>query len=209
MKKTLILVALAGGAALAIPALAQTEAPASPEAPQVETPAPGAGMGAGMGMGQGMMGDGMGPMGGRGGMFGMLDFATLDADGDGRVTTEELQAFRTSQVEGVDADGNGLVSQAELEAHMSARMAERIGTMAAERIASQDANGDGQLSVEELMMPPMPARMFERLDADGDGAVSQAEFDAAREQMQDRGGRGDGPGRGEGRGHGGRWWNRG
>jgi hypothetical protein len=112
-------------------------------------------------------------------------------------------------VSGIDADKDGKISAAELEAHMSARMAERVKAMAEARIAAQDLDDDGALGLEELMAPPMPARMFDRADADGDGAVSADEFEAAQARMQalhegfGRGGRGHGDRDGYGRrGHG-------
>jgi hypothetical protein len=120
-----------------------------------------------------------GPMDGpMGGPMGMMMFETLDADGNGLISRDELIA-----------------------AHV--RMAtERAARMADRRLAAQDANGDGQLSAAELAAPPMPPkRLFERADTDGDGAISEAEFEAAMERMGDRIGKG---GRGGRHGHG--WW---
>ena len=131
-----------------------------------------------------MPGMGPGPMGGP------FDFATVDADKDGKVTEEELKAFRAAEIAGMDADGNGLVSEAELTAHMTARMQARVAGMAKARIEARDSDGDGSLSVAEFAAPPMPTRMFDRIDADGDGAVTEAEIDAARERFaENRGGR--------------------
>lgn len=144
-------------------------------------------------------------MGGPGPMF---DFATIDTDKDGKVTKEEMMAFRQSRVAGTDADGDGFITAEELAAHMKAQMDARIDERAKARVAAQDANGDGKLSAEELVAPPMPTRMFDMMDADGDGAISQEELTKAHEMMRDRmGGKRDGRGDGHGmRHHGGKGW---
>lgn len=154
---------------------------------------------------------GMDGMGGPGPMF---DFATIDANKDGKVTKDELMAFRQSRVAGTDANGDGFITAEELAAHMKAEMGARIDERAKARVAAQDANGDGKLSAEELIAPPMPTRIFDRMDADGDGAISQDELAKAHEMMRGRmGGRGEGGGEGRGDGHrmghhGGKgWWN--
>jgi hypothetical protein len=143
--------------------------------------------------------------GGRGGPAG-FDFAAVDADGDGKITPAEMQAFRQAEIAGLDADGNGLISAEEMVAKQMVRMQARAEEMAKARIEAQDSNGDGQLSAAEMAMPGMPTGMFERLDTDKDGAISTAELDAAREKMGDRRGQGHGKGDGEHRGRGGRGW---
>ena len=145
--------------------------------------------------GGGMMGDGMfsGQMAG-------FDFAKADADGDGKVTRDELAAYRQSRVGGADTDGDGMISVEELTSAMTAQMQARIEQRAKARVEAQDVNGDGKLSVEELIVPPTNGRIFDRLDADGDGAVSADELAAGREamgQMHNRKG-----GQGHMRGHG-------
>lgn len=156
------------------------------------------------------MGMGMGPGAG-------FDFAALDTDGDGRITEAEFRAHRAAMAASLDANGDNLISAEELAAQMTARMQERIEAMAKARVAAQDLDGDGLLSAAELAMPEGPGRLFAMVDADGDGAVTQTEIDAAKERMHDRRGR---PGRGDddrpmrhgegrgghGHGHGGGWF---
>lgn len=139
----------------------------------------------------GMMGFGM--MGGAGdGPGAAFDFAKVDANGDGKITSEELAAWRQAGVAGIDADGDHLISAEELTAKMMAEAQARIEARAKDRVAAQDANGDGKLSVEELIAPRIGTRLFERADADGDGAVSEAEVQAMHERMAAmRGQRGD------------------
>lgn len=167
---------------------------------------------------QGMMDDdqGMGMMGeGRStGAFGVpkFDFAGADANSDGKVTKDELAAFRQTMMSGVDADGDGLISTEELAAHMKARMDARIDERARARVESQDLDGDGKLSATELLTPALPDRMFARLDTDGDGAISQDELTEAQSRMQERmrdgHGKRDGHGMrgGDGQGRDGRGW---
>jgi hypothetical protein len=130
---------------------------------------------------------------------GMFDFAAMDADKDGKVTQAEITVFRTAEIAGLDADKNGLISEAEFTAQISKRMQDQAGALAKARIAAQDVDGDGQMSVEELAARPVPAGLMAKIDTDGDAAISQAEFDAAKEKMRarmdDRGGDGHGWGK--------------
>lgn len=85
---------------------------------------------------------------------GAVDFSTLDVSGDGLLTVED---FETRQ---------------------------------AERFAEMDANSDGSVDAEEFaafagaQAGERAAKMFERLDADGDGVVSR---DALEARGGDRG----------------------
>lgn len=138
-------------------------------------------------------------MGGMGPMGGALDFAAIDADGDGKITQAEITAYRAAQTAGIDTDGDGLISAEELAAMHIRAATERANAHAARMIEQLDTDGDGKLSAAELVSRPMaggmPARMFERLDTDKDGAISEAELAAAKERMGERRGdnRGDKP----------------
>jgi len=80
-----------------------------------------------------------------------------------------------------DADGDRRLSQAEF-------VGQRV-----ERLAAIDADRDGSVTVEERRTAMQSRRAtradarFERLDANDDGAVSRAEFDAVREARSNRG----------------------
>ncbi|MEJ6399472.1 calcium-binding protein [Yoonia sp. 208BN28-4] len=113
------------------------------------------------------------------------DFATLDTNGDGTLTLEELQSqgrFATA-----DANDDGVLSQDELTAAAQGRAA-----MAVERMLSRlDENGDGAISQDELPdRGDRAERMFSRVDANDDGAISAEEFEEMRAH------RGEGRGRG-------------
>ncbi|MFB9150724.1 EF-hand domain-containing protein [Roseovarius ramblicola] len=106
------------------------------------------GMGQGMGMHHGMQGDGPMDMAER--------FGEADADGDGKVSRDEMVTRMTERATG--------------------RIEARVDRM----IAYHDGDGDGMLTLEEMRAGPA-GRMFDRLDADGNGAVSREEFARMRE----------------------------
>jgi hypothetical protein len=146
--------------------------------------------------GKGNMG-GMGMAGGS--PLAQISFADLDTNGDGQLTLEELTAQPANHFASADTDGDGGLSADEMTEMMMARMKDRIATMAAQMIERIDANKDGQIQADE--MKPMGAdgagleRMFAIMDINGDGAVSQEEFDLVTQRlgkMQERmGPRGD------------------
>ncbi|MDD9729799.1 EF-hand domain-containing protein [Mameliella sp. AT18] len=114
-------------------------------------------------------------------------FAEIDADGDGKVTKEEIEAFKTARFEATDTDGDGKLSREEIAAARDARRVARMQTMV-ERL---DQDGDGLLSADELAAGPArraPQDMFDRLDADDDGALTLEEIEKARGAFQ-RGGK--------------------
>lgn len=146
------------------------------------------------------MGGGMGPMP-------AFDFTALDGDKDGKVTQVEIDAARAARVAEVDGNKDGLLSGDELAAMHLKVMTDRANTMAAEMVTKLDTDGDKLLSAAEMAARPGPEKMFAMVDTDGDGAITQAEADAAKEKMQDRGGRHGKGGHGKGHhGKGGGFW---
>lgn len=99
-------------------------------------------------------------------------FATLDADGDGEVTSTELSAVFGSEdsdsvtalMSSMDSDESGSISQSELSDSI-------------ESVLSQLRE---QASAQGMPPPPPPAEEeFAAMDADGDGSISVDELSSA------------------------------
>lgn len=98
-------------------------------------------------------------------------FHRLDANSDGVIdATEAAAAPGGIDVMLADADGDGGVTIDELRDYLAIQALQR----AFDRV---DANGDGVLDAAEIAASQNPARIL-AADADGDGQVTQAEFDA-------------------------------
>ncbi len=108
-------------------------------------------------------------------------FERMDTDGDGVITVAEVTARKTAQFAKVDTNADGLLDATERDAmrgddHHRARRTGGMGHGPRGDAAPLDADGDGKLSlVEFTSVTPL----LDRADADDDGAVSRAEFDAA------------------------------
>ncbi|WP_375286429.1 hypothetical protein [Sphingomonas sp.] len=108
-------------------------------------------------------------------------FAAADADRDGAVSRAEFVRYRDANFGRLDRNGDGVVSPADfprlasLRPEAFARLTEALG--------GADRNGDGAISRTELAQAP-PV-MFDRTDANRDGRVTQAEYDAGRARMRD------------------------
>ena len=92
----------------------------------------------------GMVGHGFAGPGGMGHMQG-----AFDADNDGTVTPDELRAGLLEALSTYDADGNGMLSLDEFETMHTAHIRE----MTVDRFQVLDADGDGQVTAEEMAAP--------------------------------------------------------
>lgn len=120
-----------------------------------------------------------GPRGGRRGHGGGHMLTRADANSDGNISRDEFLARPTAMFERLDANDDGVIAASERP-----QRRERPEGQRRERV-NPDANNDGQLSRAEYAA--MGGSMFDRLDANDDGRVTQEEAAAARPQR--RGGR--------------------
>lgn len=127
-------------------------------------------------------------------------FSDVDANADGGVTLQEIQAAMEARKDArfaqTDTNGDGALSAEEMIAMADTNRQERMASRIAEHIERADTNGDGMLQADEVAAQgegrraPNPERMFERLDDNDDGTLSEAEFAKMGEGRRDRGDRG-------------------
>lgn len=110
------------------------------------------------------------------------DFRTLDRDGDGRVTLDEVLRYAKGQsaavkpfrIADVDKDGDGKLTQEELRAAGITGF-EGMGVISARDL---DISGDGYVSRQDLdeFFARRHREAFARADADRDGSLRESEF---------------------------------
>lgn len=93
-------------------------------------------------------------------------FDAADANSDGAVTKEEIDAYRAAQIAQVDTSGEGALSIEEFDTLYRAFTRSRM----VDAFQELDADGNGQIAPEEL--DTHIARLVERLDRDGDGTLT-------------------------------------
>lgn len=108
------------------------------------------------------------------------DWFAADTNGDGVVTRAEFLNHRDTSFAKLDRNRDGVVSPADFP-RLANRNPEALARLTA-AMNGADGNGDGAISRSELAQSP-PV-MFDRADADHDGRVTKAEYDAARARMQ-------------------------
>jgi collagen type III alpha len=165
-----------------------------------ELPRPAMGPPTGEPRGRGFGGRGQGGPPPRGGAGAFMErMQGMDKNEDGKITKDELPERMQNMFSRLDTDGDGSLDKKELES-MATRMRGRgqpAGPGAGQgggrpragaegglmqRFTSMDKDGDGKLSKEE--MPERMQAMFDRLDANSDGAVDKEEFGAMAERLR-------------------------
>jgi Ca2+-binding EF-hand superfamily protein len=110
-----------------------------------------------------------------------VSYDRADTDDDGRLSRDEYRAAREEQFDRFDRNGDGVVSSTDF-----ARMSTYRNSLAKidRALATVDTNGDGVISREEVHTAGTP--LFDRVDADGDGYLTEAEMAALRELLAQR-----------------------
>lgn len=99
-----------------------------------------------------------------------FDPASLDADGDGVISTSELDAHADLLFDRTDRDGNGSLSAEELGA---------LHAMMPPGTAPQQAPGHGAVPVDRQAFREGVRAHAARMDADHDGRLTVSELGAA------------------------------
>ncbi|GGE84000.1 hypothetical protein GCM10011317_46540 [Niveispirillum cyanobacteriorum] len=102
--------------------------------------------------------------------------AEADANGDGKITWQEMVDMRAGVFERLDRDGDGFASSDDSPGMGPGK---RLFSDAFGKVKSADANGDGRISKDEMLNGPAP--LFEKGDTDGDKVLSAAELAALRQ----------------------------
>lgn len=115
-------------------------------------------------------------------------FWLLDRDGSGVIETTEIAAFKTALFQSLDTNDDGSLTGEEVRAEVAAvreRIAEHVGAIvrngplvdARRHMAMARLDATGPVTREEFLARPQP--LVDRVDGNGDGAVSLDEFLAA------------------------------
>lgn len=105
-------------------------------------------------------------------------FLKLDRDGNSALEKAEVLRPRAERFAKLDANGDGKLTAEEIDRHLKQRLQRRLMRMRYRLLARFDANGDGAISREEFTARAL--RRFARLDLNADGRVTPAELRAAR-----------------------------
>ena len=108
----------------------------------------------------------------------------VDTNGDMKLTAEEHTNGVQAMFAKMDADKDGKVTAQEMDAaheQVTGSRARKSEMSGAEKIAVIDSNGDGALTEEEHIEGAR--RMFQRMDTDQDGLITRREIMAGHKKM--------------------------
>jgi Ca2+-binding EF-hand superfamily protein len=124
------------------------------------------------------------------------EMTMMDKDQDGSITASEHSAGAKKMFEKMDADHDGRVTATEMDgahkdmpsAHADARADARADSKgdkpmksSAAKIKTIDTDGDGAITAQEHEAGSK--KMFQKMDKDRSGTLSQAEIQAGHERM--------------------------
>jgi Ca2+-binding EF-hand superfamily protein len=111
-------------------------------------------------------------------------FRGMDVNHDGYISRDEHAAAAKGMFAAMDASKDGRVTAAEMDAaqeRVTGRKAKTGDMAAADKIKVIDKDGDGVLTADEHAAGSRS--MFEAMDSDKSGALSEAEFSAGHAKM--------------------------
>ena len=99
-----------------------------------------------------------------------------DANKDGATSRQEFMDFRTAEFPSLDRNKDGVISAADVPPRYKKRVKAKVAEHA-DVMAGYDADKDGKVTRAEF--DAAPTLIFDRFDTDHDGKVSRAEVNAA------------------------------
>jgi Ca2+-binding EF-hand superfamily protein len=112
------------------------------------------------------------------------EFRTMDTNKDGKVSADEHAAASKKMFDTTDANKDGKVMAAEMDAahqRVTGKKAGKSDMSSADKIKVIDSDGDGNLTAEEHAAGSRA--MFEKMDTNKDGFLSQGELNAGHASM--------------------------
>jgi hypothetical protein len=105
-------------------------------------------------------------------------FEAADANKDSKITQDEYRAARAKLFSKLDRNGDGFIDKQDKRRRLRTQKEGEGEDRLAEFMGEYDTDGDGRISQAEFNNHPMQG--FERVDTDKNGELSAAEIAAAK-----------------------------